>query len=185
MGCGTALEPFDLKTDDNFQYPLRAYGLWNSRSTRPSVAGGITFSTLCGPMGCGTLPSETTSRMTRDLSVPSAGLWAVEPTERFTRRGLVDDFQYPLRAYGLWNCGSRACTQDVETLSVPSAGLWAVEPPRIETLPDSECFFQYPLRAYGLWNVSFVQVKPCMSQYFQYPLRAYGLWNSENLHRDH
>ncbi len=65
-----------------FQYPLRAYGLWNV--------------VVCSPMlhWC-------------YLSVPSAGLWAVEPP----RSAWIDDcwsrFQYPLRAYGLWNrvCG--------------------------------------------------------------------------------
>ena len=61
-----------------FQYPLRAYGVWNrlSRVTELVTAG--TFSTLCGPMGCGTGSPISLCRS-------------------------VIAFQYPLRAYGVWN----------------------------------------------------------------------------------
>ncbi len=40
------------------------------------------FSTLCGPMGCGTVAGP----------------------DDFAHQRI---FQYPLRAYGLWNCGIR------------------------------------------------------------------------------
>ena len=36
-------------------------------------------------------------------------------------------FQYPLRAYGLWNVGGDQVGAPLGDLSVPSAGLWAME----------------------------------------------------------
>ena len=61
-----------------FQYPLRAYGLWNEDDL-----------------------NELLARLR--LSVPSAGLWAMELPEAAVRSFSHSHFQYPLRAYGLWN----------------------------------------------------------------------------------
>ncbi len=77
-------------------------------------------------MGCGTTIFGTPA-IAGALSVPSAGLWAVEHAAESYINILYSDFQYPLRAYGLWN---------------PTSGVYKT--------PDLH--FQYPLRAYGLWN---------------------------------
>ena len=102
MGCGTVAIKSLVKVTTAFQYPLRAYGVWNceplaASSKLPSFqyplrAYGVwnalvaldrfnqvaSFSTLCGPMGCGTLLLEDELE---ELPI----------------------FQYPLRAYGVWN----------------------------------------------------------------------------------
>ena len=78
MGCGTILTLWSEQPYLAFQYPLRAYGVWNVGALTAALLALVAFSTLCGPMGCGT-----------------GGL-----TGGVTAWG---DFQYPLRAYGVWN----------------------------------------------------------------------------------
>ncbi len=113
---------------------------------------------------------------------------------------LMRNFQYPLRAYGLWNgCSCNACLAE-QGFQYPlrAYGLW--NPNSAET-PVTKISFQYPLRAYGLWNslttIAAGRRDPSFStlcgpmgcgtlfglshlrslKFFQYPLRAYGLWN--------
>ena len=82
------------------------------------------FSTLCGPMGYGTQPSALARMNTTFFQYPlrAYGLWN-PPVARpaLDRTG----FQYPLRAYGLWNLANRRTSWQSAHLSVPSAGLWA------------------------------------------------------------
>ncbi len=50
-------------------------------------------------------PIHSPMTCARSLSVPSAGLWAVERRVIALFVAPVILFQYPLRAYGLWNAG--------------------------------------------------------------------------------
>ncbi len=54
MGCGTARPRHSRAFGFFFQYPLRAYGLWNFAGGVVNPLKKLAFSTLCGPMGCGT-----------------------------------------------------------------------------------------------------------------------------------
>ena len=175
MGCGTTARLAAPAISHDFQYPLRAYGVWNRCGhpegyvlaalsvpsaglwgveqlvTGMALSGVTTFSTLCGPMGCGTsgalgrgaarrvfqyplraygvwnqthLPA---SRCTYDLSVPSAGLWGVELQQALD---VAVDEELSVPSAGLWGVepASRAVMRSGAVLSVPSAGLWGVEP---------------------------------------------------------
>ena len=77
---------------DTFQYPLRAYGVWNMLEAQEMSLRGATFSTLCGPMGCGTSNLLYYSAHSLLLSVPSAGLWGVEPSPRRPQAGFHASF---------------------------------------------------------------------------------------------
>ena len=103
MGCGTLLAAFNLFTSTVFQYPLRAYGVWNPSRTAETPPVLAPFSTLCGPMGCGTTYGTMEKYTVQELSVPSAGLWGVERESQQGCFRLPHCFQYPLRAYGVWN----------------------------------------------------------------------------------
>ena len=157
-----------------FQYPLRAYGVWNSFTTNKRGR----WSAFQYPLR-------------------AYGVWN---TTAAGTDGRLPAFQYPLRAYGVWNCGSGKSRRRQRQLSVPSAGLWGVEritapsvPPLIVTFSTlcgpmgcgtdhpplqsrRQHHFQYPLRAYGVWNFARLN-KPAATINFQYPLRAYGVWN--------
>ena len=57
-----------------FQYPLRAYRVWNSDRVFSAWIAVLSFSTLCGPIGCGTSQEHHQAHPYAQLSVPSAGL---------------------------------------------------------------------------------------------------------------
>ncbi len=132
MGCGTATWALDGVQYQTFSTLCGPMGCGTVRPLEPTLTRG-SFSTLCGPMGCGTPAVRRRVIHCQDLSVPSAGLWAVEPDLPFETQGQSIPFQYPLRAYGLWNLIRARATFARSGLSVPSAGLWAVEPPRSRT----------------------------------------------------
>ncbi len=126
MGCGTNMWFHENTPQKPFQYPLRAYGLWN-----PGAAGQQHreryFQYPLRAYGLWNIETADIPVRSIWLSVPSAGLWAVEqPSEKLSRwngssfstlcgpmgcgtRQLAEfyrahgRFQYPLRAYGLWN----------------------------------------------------------------------------------
>ena len=101
-------------------------------------------------MGCGTgLPAGMNDDV-RVLSVPSAGLWGVEQRSLKYVKAVLN-FQYPLRAYGVWNSVSV-----IIHLSAP--------------------VFQYPLRAYGVWNVHGDET---VSVYDDLSVPSAGLWGVE------
>ncbi len=151
MGCGTVRIEYVIPRPLHFQYPLRAYGLWNGVSLMRAMVRGWPFSTLCGPMGCGTHVTRSAMK-------------------------LHQSFQYPLRAYGLWNTIEPTGLMYGACLSVPSAGLWAVERRRQCTTLSRWLSFSTLCGPMGCGTVKEIS-DDGLDKHFQYPLRAYGLWN--------
>ena len=127
----------DRPRRENFQYPLRAYGVWNLRITYCVIATRLTFSTLCGPMGCGTAvvdanptPRHAFSTLCGPMGCGTQLLQILQPSRQ--------NFQYPLRAYGVWNSCSKPGCWAISSLSVPSAGLWGVEHCSVARSPQPE-----------------------------------------------
>ncbi len=77
-------------------------------------------------MGCGTavFDIEATDLAAFQYPLRAYGLWNAQSA---AQRLLLQIFQYPLRAYGLWNSLAQGRAGMHDALSVPSAGLWAVE----------------------------------------------------------
>ena len=121
------MEP--LNASPSFTIPIGlsvpSAGLWAMERAEEQGNGHVlySFSTLCGPMGYGTSPAR--------------------PAETTMKH-----FQYPLRAYGLWNLAVRRIAQVDLSLSVPSAGLWAMERAPDTVTTFSVEAFQYPCLLY-------------------------------------
>ena len=104
MGCGTSSIHDRSPHRRHFQYPLRAYGVWNTNTDA------LTF-------------------LVHVFQYPlrAYGVWNMRTSARASSRL---NFQYPLRAYGVWNRDTPRGDGYGRSLSVPSAGLWGVEPSR-------------------------------------------------------
>ena len=181
MGCGTRLSGAQPRRLPPFQYPLRAYGVWNSYRQADSdaiVALSVPSAGLWG-VERGHPPSAA---FATTLSVPSAGLWGVERCRRcmsYKNRYTFSTLCGPMGCgTSPSTSGSAGCTA-FSTLCGPM-GCGTSARPRS---PPPRCNFQYPLRAYGVWNAAPVPSDHGYQMDFQYPLRAYGVWNHRRTHR--